>query len=207
MALDRRSKAQRTSSTSKASEDTAKCASFEKTFVSKEDKLMICERCKEWYCIKCTKMKASVYEVLRTTKSTHWFCDDYQERAMTAVVTDRSIEETVKNYMSGMTVRMEAVEGKLETKANITDLEAMAIKIKKIEKRLKTRWSNPMRPLLQLVYPKSGNARRGETILLYSAQMNPMPTLQKIGKNRTRRPYRRCWKKLKQYQKLKIRYG
>ena len=70
-------------------------------------------------------MKASVYEVLRTTESTHWFCDDCQERAMT----DRSVEETVKKYMSGMTVRMEAVGGKLETKANITDLEAMAIKI------------------------------------------------------------------------------
>ena len=50
---------------------------------------------------------------------------------MTAVVTDRSIEETVKKYMSGITVRMEEVEGKLQTKANITDLEAMAIKIDK----------------------------------------------------------------------------
>ena len=46
--------------------------------------------------------------------------------------------------MSGMTVRMEAEEGKLETKANITNLEAMALKIEKLEKRLKTRWSNPM---------------------------------------------------------------
>ena len=105
MASDRRSKAQRTSSTSKVSEDTAKCASCEKTFVSKEDKLMICERCEELYWIKCIKMKASVYEVLRTTESTHWFCDDCQVRAMTAVVTDRSIEETVKKYSATCTYR------------------------------------------------------------------------------------------------------
>ena len=93
------------------SEDTTTCASCEKTFASKEDKLMICERCEDWYCIKCIKMKPSLYEVLRTTESTHWFCDDCQERAMTVVVTDKNIEETVKQYMAGMTTRMEAVAG------------------------------------------------------------------------------------------------
>ena len=88
-------------------------------------------------------MKASVYEVLRTTESTHWFCDDCQERAMTAVVTDKSIRETLKKYMSGMTVRVEAVEGKLETKANIDDLEAMTIKIEKLEKKIEDTVEQP----------------------------------------------------------------
>ena len=62
---------------------------------------------------------------------------------MTAVVTDRSIEETLKKYMSGMTVRMEAVGGKLETKANITDLEAMAIKIEKLGKKIEDTVEQP----------------------------------------------------------------
>ena len=88
-------------------------------------------------------MKASVYEVLRTTELTHWFCDDSQERAMTAVVTDRSIQETVKKYMSGMTVKIEAMEGKLETKANITDFEVMALKIEKLEKRIEDTVDQP----------------------------------------------------------------
>ena len=110
-----RRKAQQTPSASKMREDT----SYEKTFASKEDKVMICERCEDWYCNKCIKMKPGVYEVLSTAESTHWFCDDCQKRAKTAVVTNKNIEETVKKYMAGMTVRMEAVENKLYTKANI----------------------------------------------------------------------------------------
>ena len=57
-------------------EDTqVTCVNCSNTFVDVNDKLMNCERCSNWYCIKCLEMKKNVYEALTAVKNIHWFCD------------------------------------------------------------------------------------------------------------------------------------
>ena len=114
----------------------------------------------------------------------------------------------LKKNMSGMTVRMEAGEGKLETKANITDLEVMALKIKKIEKRIEGTVDQTHEAIAAIsIYTKSSNARR-ENVVVFSLD-EPDADTTKDRKNQDSQALQEVLEKIEAASKIKdpIRIG
>lgn len=75
------------------------CSGCETAFTQGDDKLIECERCESWFCLKCSGLSAVEYDVLSQENSRmHWFCRECNGAALTAVKSDNLIEEKCKQY-------------------------------------------------------------------------------------------------------------
>jgi hypothetical protein len=111
-----------------------RCKMCENIFIKENAMLMNCERCEDWFCTKCIKMKKSVYEALSQTGNAHWFCDPCQEPAMVSVMTDKHIEERCENYLKEMTTRVDNIEQEIVTKASIDQVNKIHTRVETLEK-------------------------------------------------------------------------
>lgn len=105
------------------------CLSCENVFTSEHDKLMECERCDSWYCIDCLKMSETVYGVMVERLDSHWYCPECEKPAITAVRTDKEIEERCAAYMTSLNDRLDKMQYSLDKKAD-------ADRVNKIEERV-----------------------------------------------------------------------
>lgn len=113
------------------------CQICSKVFVSDSDKLMECERCNDWYCTKCLDMNDKVYKIMNDRKDIHWYCKYCELQAVTAVKTDKDIEDRCATYMKSITDRLDKMDAKIEEKADkdkIKDLEQRMTRLEENEK-------------------------------------------------------------------------
>ncbi len=86
------------------------CSKCEAVFVDNDDKLLECERCDKWFCIECAGMEPSVYSIMVANKNLHWFCQECEKPALTAVKSNKEIEEKCASYMSSITARIDGID-------------------------------------------------------------------------------------------------
>jgi hypothetical protein len=71
-------------------EDT--CRYCRTVFTGEVDPMVICERCEEYICISCANLTEEEYSFLQRT-ALHWFCSACEKPALSAVKSDKLIEE------------------------------------------------------------------------------------------------------------------
>ena len=69
-----------------------------RTFSSKDDHMLACERCEKWICRECTNMSADMYRLLTDRPNMHWFCKACDSKVMAAVITDLDVETKCQKY-------------------------------------------------------------------------------------------------------------
>ena len=83
-------------------------------YIKFTDKLMICERCDCWFCIKCLKTFSNEYEVLSSISDCHWFCPECEEQALTGVKIGIDVEAKCRQYFQMIEDRVRSVENQLQ---------------------------------------------------------------------------------------------
>ena len=87
------------------------CKICQCVFCDEDDKLIECGRCEKWECINCSNMSEKQYDLLNDKSlgvRLHWFCNECNALAISAVKTDKEIEEKCRQYFH--TVREEIQE-------------------------------------------------------------------------------------------------
>ena len=83
-------------------------------YIKSTDKLMICERCDCWCCVKCLKMSSNEYKVLNSRSDCHWFCPECEEQALTDVKFGMDIEAKCRQYFHIIEDIVRLVENQLQ---------------------------------------------------------------------------------------------
>lgn len=96
--------------------------------------LIECERCSEINCSECVELTLDQCKQIQELPCVHWYCKGCEESAISAVKTDRDIEEKCNLYMSQMTARIDAMEKEIDSKADRTDLDQLKDRIENLEK-------------------------------------------------------------------------
>ena len=78
-------------------------------------------------------MNDSVYSVMVDRKDLHWFCEECEKPAITAVRTDKEIEERCAAYMSSITHRLDDMEYNLAAKADVTSVKDLEMRVSNLE--------------------------------------------------------------------------
>ena len=127
-----------TSSSARDDNYTTKCNGTCGQIFSENNADMIqCERCERWTCLACSQISELEFDLVSKKKKFHWFCDSCEISAMTAVVTDASIEEKIKTYCQGIEDRLKTVEEAIPLKADKITVDTLAVKVNSIEGKLK----------------------------------------------------------------------
>lgn len=114
--------------------DPLVCTGCQITFTEECDHLVQCERCNEWSCQKCSSITDSEYEILTNSKiNIHYFCNNCEQAAMTAVLTDAQVEEKCKKYCQAIELRIDTMEKEIQAKAQKDEVNNMKEQIKKNE--------------------------------------------------------------------------
>ena len=110
--------------------DIHTCKSCSQIFTDSDDKMLICERCDQFVCLRCSKISEAHYDFLQQSENNiHYYCDGCDLAAVTAVQTDMEIEEKCKKFC-------EKIEEALPSKADKEIVDNLAAKIKKLEQDL-----------------------------------------------------------------------
>ena len=104
-----------------------------RVFIDDTDHILRCERCNKWVCQQCAEITDTQYEIMSHLKSLHWFCKQWEEPALVAVMTDRSIEEKCKAYCDSITSKIITIESKLDEKASQQELADLSTKVETLE--------------------------------------------------------------------------
>lgn len=129
----------RRASTKPQATDSLTCHICLNIFTQENAMLIYCERCEAWFCAKCLKMSKTTYQVLTQKKNAHWFCDPCQEPAMTAVVSDKHIEDRCEQYLQGISTRIDTLEIETANKASHEDMEGINARVQVIEHLIQTK--------------------------------------------------------------------
>ena len=103
--------------------DAAKCNVCLEIFISNNDKLVICDRCENWICLKCTGLSEAQY--LALDGNLQWYCTECKVPAIQAVKVDCSIEEKCKEYLDSFRIEFKAeIDNQLrEIREDIQDIK------------------------------------------------------------------------------------
>ena len=101
---------------------------------------LTCERCKSCFCSKCCKCSGEHIEVLRASDAS-WFCHPCKEKALTAIHTDKEIEDRCAEYMKKFDKRICSLEKhqKKQTTTNqeiTTEIEQLNEKVAHLQTQL-----------------------------------------------------------------------
>ena len=120
------------------------CKICQCVFCDEDDKLIECGRCEKWECINCSQMSEKQYDLLNDKSlgvRLHWFCNECNALAISAVKTDKEIEEKCRQYFH--TVREEIQETRTILDERITsEVSSLREDIKKFKKDM-TKNSDP----------------------------------------------------------------
>ena len=120
-------KSQSKQSVNNDTDSNVTCVQCSDVFTDDNDRLMVCERCENWFCTECLHMSDDVYQVMVDRRDIHWFCQECEKPAISAVKSDKEIEEKCAAYMSSVTDRLDVIEKRLDSKADmstVVDLES-----------------------------------------------------------------------------------
>ena len=127
-----RKKSTRTKSSSDP-DDALVCDKCNATFTHVDDKLLQCERCTKWNCLKCLKYCYTEYELLTKMKPVHWYCRKCEEHAVVDVQNVMDVEEKCKFFLGKMEKRMDKLETTVQLKADREDIEQLRQRVSNTE--------------------------------------------------------------------------
>ena len=110
-------------------------------YFNDSDKLIICERCKDFICIgeNCANMSDTEWSVM-SKPNNHWYCSNCNAAAMQAVMNDKAIEDRCREFLEQYEQRLSKVESELTNKASKSDLaetqKEVNNKIEEVNKRV-----------------------------------------------------------------------
>ena len=70
---------------------------------------MQCKRCDGWYCKFCSNINEA-FDIFCNVSSAHWFCVNYEPKAIEAVKMDKLVEEKCEKCFNNLNVRMMKLE-------------------------------------------------------------------------------------------------
>ncbi len=137
--LGRPSRAASNQANNDVPEEFWKCEICKVEFRDPSDKVIQCDRCNLYFCIKCIKMSEATYAVLsQTGDDCHWYCFKCKEPALHAVRDDREIEERCQEFFEKINERLEKVEKELlPKKADKTTVDTMSSNVIALQSELK----------------------------------------------------------------------
>ena len=126
----------KTAKKSTANSDEAwKCKVCSTEFNDDNDHVVECERCELYVCQTCLKIDDVQYAAF-SLPNVHYFCDDCDIAAVTAVKTDADIDAKIKAYSEKVENRLTALEALIATKAEKSVIDEMNTKIRGLENKL-----------------------------------------------------------------------
>ena len=90
--------------------------------MNQQDKLIECDRCEKWVCIKCSNLKVSQYDAI--DDNLIWFCRNCRKPALHAVKTDQSIEEKCNLFLESFRCEKRINEKMSKIEMKVTDIES-----------------------------------------------------------------------------------
>ncbi len=93
------------------------CEICKKSFKDPDDKLLECERCSYYYCIKCLKKSEEEYRILENS-DIMWFCAPCKEKVEKNIIVDREIEDRCKDMMELFDNRIQNLEEEMKKKCS-----------------------------------------------------------------------------------------
>ena len=119
--------------------DSLTCHICNQVLTDENTKIICCDRCEYWYCIKCANIPEAGYAFLASqdAEAVAWYCRPCKLPAKTTVLEEKSIEDKCKEYMERINQRMETIESSIQRKAEKTTVEEVQKKIEDIEKKIK----------------------------------------------------------------------
>ena len=115
------------------------CHGCKNGFTDEGNKLICCDRCELWHCIKCANISEAGYTFLASTtgEDIAWYCKPCKLPAKNAVLEDKSIEDKCKEYMDKINQRMKTIELSIKKKAEQTTVDELQKQLDKLDRRLK----------------------------------------------------------------------
>ena len=114
-------------------DDQLTCQTCSEVYKDPNDKLLECERYENWYCTGCLEMSDDVYDLMVARKDLHWFCTECEKPAISAVKTNKEIEEKCAAYMNSITGKIENIEKKLDSKAEKSEVDGLEVRVRDLE--------------------------------------------------------------------------
>ena len=102
--------------------DEIECKDCNKVFTEEGDRIIECERCEEWACLPCSGLSENDYQFITDSNNPaiHWYCNNCNGKAISAIKSDKQIEEKCKEYFQ--TVRDEIAQVKCDLDTKIDDV-------------------------------------------------------------------------------------
>lgn len=124
-------KKQRTTSTStgkgkggKKVKENWKCEVCTQVFSKDDDKVVQCEYCNKFYCIKCLEISDNEYNSF-SNPALHWFCPKCETKVMKNLRVDQEVEARCKAFFKMMEDRMNKLESDIKEKPSVSQVESM----------------------------------------------------------------------------------
>ena len=147
------------------SNDVWVCKLCDNEFDQPDDKLVVCSRCEDAFCIACLRMPDSHYQVLCSSGSgLHWYCPDCKESALHAVRDDFEIEERCEAFFTRMSARMDFFEATIAKKADVSVTEQLKRNVDKLCGDSEGTWMSIDSLFKEIDQLKSANSTMTETV-------------------------------------------
>ena len=120
--------------------DSITCHTCSQVFTDENAKIICCDRCEFWYCIKCANIPEAGYAFLASqdAEAIAWYCRPCKLPAKTAVLEEKTIEDKCKEYMERINQRIKSIETNIQRKAEQNTVEELQKKVEDIENKIKS---------------------------------------------------------------------
>lgn len=134
------------------------CKFCKVVFVNEDDPMVICERCEDYVCISCANLSTEEYSFLQRTQLVHWFCQACEKPALSAVKSEKLVEEKCSAMFAAFRAEMEDTYRKelsllrnelLEMKAQLNKAEKIDMEAKGHKEVISEITSESSRELLE----------------------------------------------------------
>ena len=119
--------------------DVLICNRCKGIFTNVNAKMICCDRCQKWYCIKCVNISDAFYSFLASKEADDiaWFCKACKEPAKKAIIEDKCIEDKCKEYTKEINEKLRSLEVDLQNKADTIETDRLQRRIENIEKSIR----------------------------------------------------------------------
>lgn len=100
------------------------CRICEKSLSILDDKLIDCQRCKEYYCIKCLGKSEEEHKILANS-DVMWFCGPCRGKVEKNIIQDRELEEKCQDIMRSFEARISSIETAVAEKCSKEETKKM----------------------------------------------------------------------------------
>ncbi len=118
-------------------DDTLQCINCDVVFAEESDKLLECERCGKWVCLKCSGLDDQTYDLIsKQGDLLHWYCSRCKHQALTEVrmgnlieTKCRAMDEKIDKFKRDLEKRLAEERKQVDTKLSSMQTEIEEIKL------------------------------------------------------------------------------